>query len=247
MNQKLRAVVVSVDFADLLERTLPYNVEHFDQVWVVTTSEDKQTQEVAWKYGASVYTTNAFYEAGASFNKSKALEEAFAHMGRWGWVCLLDVDILWSRQLVIPTLDPDCLYGPSARRVLADPFAPIPDNWNDLPLSFPNCRIFGGYTQIFHASAACLGPPPWFETNWRHAGGYDTMFQNKWPRSKKVRLPFEVLHLGEVGINWCGRLLPYQNGVEPKQSEERLKALASMVKCPGIPRRGPHERILTND
>ncbi len=242
MNQKPRAIIVSVDFADLLAITLPYNRHHFSEVVVVTSHADKQSQKVARKYGARTYATDVFYDSGAVFNKHKPLEDALTSIGRWGWICLLDVDILWPKKVPYLELDSGCIYG-AKRRILSNAFAPIPEDWSSLPIYLPSCRLFAGCTQLFHAGAACLGPPPWHSTNWRHAGGADSEFQQKWPREKRIWMPFEVLHLGEVGINWCGRVLPYQDGDCPKQGGERMKALASMVKSPGIPRRGPHERI----
>ena len=59
---------------------------------------------------------------------------------------------------------------------------------------------------MFHASDPVFDRRPWYPSRWRNAGGCDTEFWRKWERAKRVRPPFEVLHLGPDGENWCGRL-----------------------------------------
>ena len=72
------AVMVSVDYADLLSITLPRNRHHFERVMVVTTPNvsDLATREVARANNAELFCTNSFYDDGAHFNKWKALEQA---------------------------------------------------------------------------------------------------------------------------------------------------------------------------
>ncbi len=239
----LRALIVSVDFADMLDISLERNRHHFIDVIVVTSTKDDSTVDIARAHGAEVYKTDSFYEPGAVFNKWKALEEGLDFMGRYGWVCLLDVDIIWPEVIPHISLEIGNLYGPKHRLIMKDPTKTIPDDWSRFPPYLPNCPLFGGYTQIFHATDPILGSPPWHEQNWRHAGGGDSYFQNKWPQRKKVRLPFDVLHLGEHGVNWCGRVTPHiADGVSPPEAEERMSQLMRFVKKPGFPRRGPHER-----
>ena len=238
---KSRAVLVSVDFADLLDVTLPYNQHHFEEVLVITSTADKQSQEVARNRGAKVYETDSFYEPGAIFNKHKPLEEGLEAMGRQGWICIMDVDVLWPKILPKFGLEPGHLYGPG-RRVMTEPSKTIPEDWSGFPAYLPNSRLIAGYSQLFHADDPYLGNPPWHETNWRHAGGADTFFQLQWPAMNRIRLPFDVLHLGEVGMNWCGRTSPYLDGSRPPEAKQRMDQLLQMVKRPGYPRRGPHER-----
>src|SRR5580692_269178 len=98
-EETMKAILVSVDYADILAVTLPYNRHHFDEVYVVTTpgSEDGR---VAKQLGAEVWGTTAFYDDGAVFNKWKALEEALDVMGRDGWLCVMDADVLWPKTVV---------------------------------------------------------------------------------------------------------------------------------------------------
>lgn len=226
----MNAIMVCVDYSDILAMTLPYNRHHFDRVMVVTSLTDSRTRDLAWNYGCDVHLTNSFYRDGAYFNKWKALEEGLTVLGRKGWLCIMDADILWPREVDLNRyLHCGYLYTP--RRYMIDP---IPnkilkeEEWNTYPLH-PQDREFAGYTQIFHADDKHLDSPPWHQTNWKHAGGADSFFQAKWPEPYKVRPNFRVLHLGASGQNWCGRVTPYQDGTIPEQSRERSEYLRGML------------------
>ena len=85
----LRAILVSVDYNDILSITLPYNRHHFKDVMVVTSVADAQNVwEICKPLDVSVHATNAFYEDGAQFNKWKALEEGLEVFGRKGWIIM---------------------------------------------------------------------------------------------------------------------------------------------------------------
>ena len=225
----LRAVLVCVDFADLLAVTLPYNRHHFKQVLVVTTPLDRETLKVAKRHQAEVYVTNAFYDHAAAFNKWVGLEEALDSFGRVGWLCLMDVDILWPQEIVPFECAIGSLYTPY-RHIFSDVTRPIPaeHEWSLYPIH-PGVDEFSGYSQIFHAQDSVLGPAPWHELDWVHAGGADSFFQAKWSPNRKIRPPFEVLHLGEPGANWCGRVTPYLIGGEPVEASWRLAQVKSYL------------------
>lgn len=230
----MRAIMVCVDYSDLLAVTLPYNRHHFQGVCVVTTLDDHKTTEVAVNNGASVYHTNAFTRGGAVFNKWAALEEGLDSIGRRGWLCVMDADVLWPKVLPPFRRDVGCLYTP-LRRMAPWPLAvescglPPEGNWGKYPLH-RNVAEWAGYSQVFHAEDPRLGPPPWHETDWVHAGGADSMFQLKWPKERKVRPPFEVLHLGPAGTNWCGRASAYADGTEPERARDKLTMLKTYVR-----------------
>lgn len=201
----MRAVTVCVDYSDFLSVTLPRNLRHFESIAVVTSSADVPTQRLAQELDCPCFVTDSFYDDGADFNKWKALEEGLDRFGRKGWLCLLDADVIWPSNPVLPELEVNKLYGPY-RRLLPDYAGTIPEEsgWDSLP-QHPNVGEIAGYSQIFHADAPALGPPPWHEINWRHAGCADSFFQQRWKPENRVRLDWDVLHLGESGKNWCGR------------------------------------------
>lgn len=210
----MRAVVVSHEFSDILAVTLPLMRHHFDAVLVVTSPSDLDTITVAVDNTAEVFPTQSFTEKGAYFNKWAALEKALGCWGREGWLCLLDADVIWPRE--VPGLEdivPGNLYG-MPRRIMDPIRLPVPaeSDWGRYPVQQNSLREIPGYTQIFHGADPHLPHPPWHETNWKHAGRADSFFQKCWPRECKLRFPCECLHLGRNGRDWCGRTTPYLDG-----------------------------------
>lgn len=258
----MRAILVCVDFADLLSITLPYNRHHFERVMVVTSHADgPNVLPVALANSAEVLCTDLFYADGATFNKWRALEWALDLYGREGWLCLIDADVLWPKSVKVAEEGDRWLAveAPTERGLemqvvprghLCSPLRRMWSEWPRLPPGFLTTNVVGGslvleeqhwsklpihrnvaewagYTQIFHASDPHLGQPPWHETDWRHAGGADSFFQAKWPAQNKVRPPFEVLHLGEAGVNWMGRVTGYADGtLHPHGQVRRQRVLA---------------------
>lgn len=223
----MNAIMVAVDYTDLLRITLPYNRHYFDKVVVVTDPRCAyEVWDVCMANDAHCYATDAFYRRGAHFNKWLALEEGLDHMGRNGWICLMDADVLWPKVTDLTRhLQPGFLYSP-LRRMMEQVTLPIPqeDQWRQFPVH-RNIHEWAGYSQVFHADDWHLGPPPWHQTDWKHAGGADSMFQAKWSTDYKVRPPFEVLHLGPAGTNWCGRVTPFLDGSLPERAHDRSQAL----------------------
>ena len=256
--------MVSVDYADLLAITLPYNRHHFSEIWVVTSSADEQTKAVAQAHGAHVFVTDSFYANGAAFNKWLALEEGLDAMGREGWLCLMDADVLWPKgasvgEIIRGTMSFSILHGSMVESIVTQPgqlCSPLRRMWNHWPLvagfpgtveriedtdfwlplesdwsKFPihrNVNEWAGYSQIFHTSDPVLGPPPWHQVDWKHAGGADSFFQQKWKPENKVRPPFEVLHLGPAGQNWFGRATPRLDGTVPPDADGRRASCAAI-------------------
>lgn len=248
MTLPIRAILVSVDYSDILRITLPYNRRHFDEVWIVTSPADAPNViPIATANDAEVVVTDLFYEDGADFNKFRALEHALDVVGRRGWICQLDADVLWPKDAsdrimeAVGTLKPGNLYGCIRRMWDNWPSYPFPrdrntvetltkegyivlaeSEWGRLPIH-RNIGEWAGFTQLYHANDPVLGSPPWHDVKWAHAGGADSFFQQKWHSSKKVRLPFEVLHLGPAGENWFGRATTLADGSVPRPDAEELR------------------------
>ena len=193
----MKAVTVCVDFSHVLKYTLPYNRHHFTEHLIITTPTDSDTITIAQRHDCLVHATNSFYDNGALFNKWVALEEGLDIIGRTDWMCMLDADILWPRRINYSFTHGN-LYTPQRRMAPR----PVPEpEWADYPLHTLN--QFSGYSHIFHSSDPHLPTPPWYQTNWIHAGGADTFFQRMWPETNKIRPNFQVLHVGCPG-NWAG-------------------------------------------
>ena len=204
---ELHAIICSVDYSDILSVTLPKMRHHFDHVTVVTTPQDIDTIQVACDNQAETFKTTLFQPG---FRKYPALEAALEHIGRKGWLCLLDADIVWPHSPTFPELNIGYIYGPACRRILNPVTLPLPDQstWHSLPIQKNSTRELCGFTQIFHAADPHLGHPPWHDISLTHAGAGDSYLARKWPREHQIRLTFEALHLGQNGQDWHGRLSP---------------------------------------
>lgn len=221
----MRTIIVCVDYWDYLDECLPYNRHHFEEVLIVTSPQDTRTQHVCENLKVPYFITDAFYRNGAKFNKWLALEEGLDYFGRHGWITILDADIVIPKSIEWPKLDQTKLYGPE--RYMSTHLLPE-EQWKTMPL-WTN-KEFSGFFQMFHASCPFLPDAPWHQTNWTHAGGADTFFQQNWPASQKVRLPFPVLHIGPNGKNWCGRVTPFEGEtIHPDLVKSRQDAMRKFM------------------
>jgi len=235
----MRAVIVSVDYSDLLQITLPRNIHHFSNVTIVTTPDDHATHTLARSMQCDVLKTDLFYANGARFNKFRALEYALDIVGRYGWLCLLDADIVLPAALCDFNPVIGKLYSP-LRKWWPNVMQTIPEVtvWDKLPyIEKPGSHCFAGYTQIFHADDPVLINTPWHRLNYDNASDGDTDFSRKWVKSNRVRTAFDVLHLGDIATNWCGRATAYADGTIPRDAESRVAAVSEFLQ-----RRKKHTR-----
>ena len=241
MSLNVRGISVCVEYSDIFGLTLPYNLHHFSDLMVVTSPDDIKTLDLVSDYiemghKIRLYVTDAFYRSGAKFNKWLALEEALDTFGREGAMCVFDADILFPKHTVDSQLffhTESCLVTPHRRmyRQLPASFEELPEeeNWSSFQLG-RNRQEWSGYCHIFHADDPCCIEKPWYQTDWSHAGGADSVFQSRWQRdsSWRVRPGFEVLHIGEPATNWCGRVSDFSDGSKPEKSLERRQALRAI-------------------
>ncbi len=188
----------------MLALTLPRNIRHLSECWVITSPEDELTHEVVSSTpGARIFVTDAATRHQARMNKGLCIEECFDQMGRHGWLWIFDADILFPEHVPLDLLQPNRLHG-CRRRIIEDPaqWHPCLD-WRMCPFSRDNSCI--GYTQIFRGDDPALaGKRPWYDVSFSHAGGGDARFLEHWHPSKRTVLPFDVLHLGRTDVNWFG-------------------------------------------
>lgn len=235
----IKALIVCVDYSDYLSITLPINRPHFSEVLVITTPGDTKTQEVALENNSVVFMTESFYDDGAYFNKWKALEEGYDLMGRTGWLCNLDADVVWPVNADLSEIVKGNLYCPYRR--MGPDSLPLRKDWEKWPID--RVTELAGYSQIFHADDPVLRDRPWMQQNWKHAGGADSFFQQRWKPENKKRFNWEVMHLGERGKNWCGRSTQYLSGDLPKNGAERLSKLREMLEERKRTRSFEHEKL----
>lgn len=210
----IRGITVAVGepYARTLDICLARNMRHFVEAWVITAPTDSAVKAVASKVpGVRVFETNGFYEHGAAFNKGLCIEQCFDAMGKRGWLCVIDSDILLPDDLPLGNLDPECIHG-ARRRILADPAKWSPGlDWKTCP-PHPDGRAPIGFLQLVHSDAKALRDRPWwYDPSFAHSGGGDAAFLAWWPREKWRMLGCDCLHLGEPDRNWFG--------VDPKHKD----------------------------
>lgn len=226
----MKAITVCVEYDDLLKITLATNRRLFEEYLIVTNLTDEKTVEVAESYNCSVYRTNSFYLYGAAFNKGKAMEEGFGILGRVGWICILDADILLPFNVDFEQINnQEMLYSP-LRHMIEDL-----DSIKHGPWSFDQFPIkeeheHAGYCQLFHAQSPWTrNEEKWYGTDWKHAGGCDSDFQKLFPPRFRKRPSWNVAHLGVDYRNWCGRISDRIDGLPILGLEDRVETYLEML------------------
>lgn len=208
----MKAIIPCVEFDDILKITLPLNAWHFSKILIVTSHDDYRTQQYVKSLRdpkIAIFATNAFYRDGAPFNLGAALELGFDALGRSGWICRMDADIILPKNLSWSGVHPGYLYTPR-RHILREIREHANVDWSILPIREE--AGFWGYCQVFHASDSVL-PLPWYGQDSVHAGGSDGYFSDHWPAHKKLRPNWNVLRLGPTNKNWAGRTIDRLDGV----------------------------------
>lgn len=193
---RVTAITVCVDYSHWLANGLP-RWQRAGRVLVVTAKRDRDTQQLLeGRPGVLQHLTNVFWAHGADFNKGAAIAEAFDTLdpASLDWVLFFDADIVppedWVERVAAARPRPGLLHG--ARR-----FDNLGREIGDPGLA--------GFFHLAHASDPNMLVRPIVDTHWRHAGNYDSTFQDRWPKQSHVLIPdLRLVHLGDTGRNWCG-------------------------------------------
>ena len=196
---QISGLTICVDYSDLLEKSIDTWAKTLDRLVIVSNLDDSQTVKLAWPYRHSnieLFRTNVFYENGAIFNKSLAICEAMRALN-WGvenWCMFFDADIVpphnWRQVWEAQRPDPEFMYGAHRWLENGEPILELE---------------MAGWFQIFHSSNPNVQRRPLLQTDWKHAGGYDSEFHQRWREHQKVWLPLHLIHQGMHGENWFGR------------------------------------------
>src|SRR5271170_1436469 len=112
---RIEAVIVCRNYGDFLAETLPLNLNHFDDVIVVTDHNDKETVRVCERYSVEHFKTDCFTEFGDPFNKGKAINLGLSNLKKSDWLLHIDADIVlphrYRDMLRRTQLKNDCIYG----------------------------------------------------------------------------------------------------------------------------------------
>lgn len=221
-------------FDDLLDVTLNANHGHFDTMIVVTAQDDRLTQAVCQKYGATCVQTDLFRKNGRKFNKGAAINAGFGYFQWRGWRMHLDADIVlpdnFRRILFNHTnLDKNTIYGADRVNVIGkDALAcalNTPQHLHRVLLesSHPGpvgarfiCPLNGylplGFFQLWNAK--CQKDYPYSLGTAAHD---DTMFSALWPATHRAHLPSVVCY------QLCAREPKWGENWDGKRQQPRLK------------------------
>ena len=119
------ALLVSVNYSDYLEATLPLNTLQFDQIIVLTIESDKECQDLCSKYSnvkCLVFPDEILKKNGKMFNKGAIINKGFEYLNEIGyqdWLVMTDSDIIFPESfkelLLSKEKDPNVLYGMNRR------------------------------------------------------------------------------------------------------------------------------------
>ena len=93
---KLEAIITCVGEEPLkfLKKTLPLNTQFFDNVIIITSNTDVNTQSFCKKFQVRHLITDVFTSNNSKFNRGAAINEALKILKYNDWICHLDADIL---------------------------------------------------------------------------------------------------------------------------------------------------------
>lgn len=220
----IEAVIISVNYADLLSHTLSENIQQLDDVVVVTDPKDKETQNVCRKYSVQCVQTHVFYEEGDKFNKARAINLGLSYLKKREWLLHIDADILLCRDLKKmlerAKLNPQNIYGCDRINVYGyDSYEKLKPllgnhyngNWFSDPGFCHQKKETEGIdmrmgARVLHEEHGWV--PIGFFQLWHQsqgkkynhklgsAAGSDCLFPTQWPRENRILIPdIHVFHL----------------------------------------------------
>lgn len=112
---RIEAVTVCVNYADFLAATLPWNMQQFDRIVVVTSYEDRETQELCRRLSVECQPTDVGTLHGEKFNKGRMIDHGIGFCGGGDWMLHLDADTwlppMTRHHLQRADLDEESIYG----------------------------------------------------------------------------------------------------------------------------------------
>lgn len=220
---RLEAVVTCVGYADFLAWSIALNRIHFDQIIVVTSTDDERTSRVCETYNIRCLKTN-ICKVGEPFDKGKLINLGLTELKTNDYVCNIDADIIlparFREMLGVAQIQPDSIYGCSRMNAVGfknwveyftNPRPQIHQQiylFNDIfPMSPTINKLWNNHEFKFeYETGFCvLG----FLQIWNQgfkkrtypeghadAGMSDLEFSLQWPRLKRVLIPeINVFHL----------------------------------------------------
>jgi len=224
----LSLLITCVNYSDYLDCTLKYNLEIFDNIYIVTTPDDENTINIINKYNNTnkikQLTTNIFYDdingSKPVFNKGGALNYGLSQISYRDWLLIGDADIIYPQKLnsIIDSLDKNYLYGMYRYPIVnADSVDSAVATLNS-EISSKNFindnklwvgerqRLLIGYCKLFNFESVYIQNKSLIYPNGKSCQHVDTQFSRSYfsKRQRKV-LDLYYLDLGKSYVNWYGR------------------------------------------
>jgi aminoglycoside phosphotransferase (APT) family kinase protein len=209
--------IVCINYSDFLRHTLPQTLRGFSDVTIITAQEDQDSIRLAKSLGAKVFVSDLWFQNGAAFNKSGAINQ-WLSLQPLAWILILDADVYLpdAFRLNLAELNPQHLYSIPRRICELEWDWVCPESQRpEYPLAIPpvhNGRVWrrptsqpaalSGYFHLWNrgTSGQLFYPPS------PNAAEYDVEFALKFPEAQRHYLPGDVIHLGPVKRNWSGRV-----------------------------------------
>lgn len=215
-GDKLSCIICCVDMSDLLETTLPFNKDYFDEILIVTSDKDQDTINVCNENGVKYITTDLFWQNNHQFDRGAAINYAYQFLKYKDWCLHLDADIIlpkaFRKNLNLENLNKDLPYGISRKFIWTQKEY---DLWNnrqieDKDLSYIEGGYFCGYFQLWNFNAKRLQNIPLDKLYPSGNSTINTDIQFLYRfcpdiNPKPEKLSGYVIHLGPPGINNEGK------------------------------------------
>ncbi len=232
---KIEGIAVCVQYADFFAETIDRMCHAVDQLFVVTTADDKETQKLCMNRSkVTVVETDAFYRNGMKFSVGAGVNEGLKACKRDDWALVLDADtaLPWHTReaLEFADLNPQKLYGVDRAtawgRKMWDAVKGMDQYQCPLVVSPPlrlGLRVSlsqhggwfpCGYFNLWHPGVSGIHDYPIHAAG--TAEGSDMMQAARWPRRRRELLPeiiaIQLATSNEAvpirGANWLGRTTP---------------------------------------
>jgi len=209
--------IVCVNYSDFLRHTLPQTLRRFSDVTIITAEQDQDTIRLAKSSGAKAFVSDLWFQEGAAFNKSAAINQ-WLSLQPLAWTLILDADIYLpdAFQLNVSELNPQYLYSIPRRMCEREWDWVCPASQRpEYPLAIPPVRngmvwrrptsqpaALSGYFHLWNRGTTGREFFPASPT----AALYDVEFALQFPEQQRVYLRGDVIHLGPPKQNWSGRV-----------------------------------------
>jgi hypothetical protein len=204
--RRLDVVIVSVNYNDLLLVSLQHNSKIFENITIVTSSDDILCQKICQRLSVNYVVTDIMYEENATFNKGKAINVGIKSLKNPDFILLIDADIIVKEKININELNENVLY--SSDRWICKSY----NLYNQWTQGIIDVQKIGrnegdkgiGFFQLFNISNPNIDRDKPYPEISNNAAWSDLVFRDKFVTRKKIENT--IIHLGDPYMNWDGRV-----------------------------------------